>query len=280
MTEIKQLILDMDGVLWRGETPIAPLPPFFAMLRRLGIRFALATNNATKTPAQYVAKLAKFGVAIDEAQVVTSGGATAGYLGERKPAGSSIYCIGESGLKQLLTEHGFDLLPDEFSPDAVADLVVVGFNRHVVYRQFAVANLHIRAGAEFIGTNPDLTFPSELGQLPGAGSLLAFLQAATGVVPTVIGKPGPIIFEQALARVGGEMATTAMVGDRLGTDIVGGKSAGLQTILLLSGVTSADDLTTSDIQPDYCLADINELAQFLNNDRDDSGITLVRTGSP
>ncbi|MCA9970869.1 MAG: HAD-IIA family hydrolase [Anaerolineales bacterium] len=268
MTTLKHLILDMDGVLWRGETPMPGLPDFFDTLRRLDIGFVLATNNATKTAAQYTDKLQRFGVDVPAAQIVTSAEATAAYLRETYAAGTAVYVVGERGLHDALTAQQFAIVTaDQVRDGFVPALVVVGFNRHVVYRELAMGALAVHKGARFIGTNPDPSFPSELGPLPGAGALLAVIETGTGVAPTVVGKPGPIMFAQAMRRLGGTPADTAMVGDRLTTDIAGAKAAGLRGILLLSGISRMDDLTDSPIQPDAVYADITELAAQLEESR-------------
>lgn len=267
MDNIKNLILDMDGVLWRGETPMPGLADFFNTMHDCGIQFVLATNNASKTPQQYVAKLARFGVTVTEDQVFTSAEATGSYVQERYEAGKNVFVVGDVGLQTAIQTRDFRLLTiDEVMAGETAVFVVAGFNPTVTYAQLAAGSLLIRKGADFIGTNPDLTFPSEYGQLPGAGSLLAFIQTATGVEPTVIGKPGPLIFQMAMQKLGGTPQNTAMVGDRLETDIAGGKAAGIQTILVLSGISQRDDLArVSGLQPDFIFADIQEIANQIAN---------------
>lgn len=269
LARLRHLILDMDGVLWRGDTPMPGLADFFTLMRRLDIGVMLATNNATKTVDNYVARLAGFGVDIPAARVITSATATASYLQTRYPPATPLYVVGEPGLRQILDEHGFTLtnqtngsgLPAEMAVQPAA--VVAGLDRHLTYQRLAAAALHIQRGAAFFGTNPDVSLPHELGELPGAGAILAALQAATGVAPLIIGKPGPIMFQEALRRLGAAPETAAMVGDRLETDVVGGKNAGIPTILLLSGVTQPDDLAHSPVQPDFVFADIDALAEAL-----------------
>jgi 4-nitrophenyl phosphatase len=259
------LILDMDGVLWSGESPAPGLAEFFMALRSLSLGYVLATNNATRTSAQYVEKLARMGVVVPADKIVTSSEATAAYLLREHPAGATVYPVGERGLRDALSAAGHRLLEldGSGSPQATADAVVVGLNREVCYPHLARATLLIRSGARFIGTNADLTLPTEAGLLPGAGSLLAFLSAATGVEPIIVGKPQPILFEQALSRVGGTTADTVMVGDRLATDIVGAHALGMRTILLLSGVSGLADLAGSPVQPDWVFGDLKELTTFL-----------------
>jgi 4-nitrophenyl phosphatase len=265
MNYIKNLILDMDGVLWHGETPLPGLTDFFNTLDQKHINFVLATNNAAKTPEQYVTKFQRFGITIRAEQVLTSAEATASYLSERHARGTAVFVVGGDGLRQGLARRGFDILtvPDILGGQRAA-IVVVGFWREVTYDDFAAGAICINEGALFVGTNPDVNFPSEWGNLPGAGSFLALLQATTGVEPITIGKPGTIIFEDALKRLGGSKKNTAMVGDRLNTDIAGGKAAGLKTILILSGITTLEDLAQANgLQPDYVFKDISELAENL-----------------
>ncbi len=160
--------------------------------------------------------------------------------------------------------QGFPIItPAEVKAGAVPALVVVGFTRYATYDDLAMGALAVHKGARFIGTNPDPAFPSELGPLPGAGALIAFVQTATGVTPTLVGKPGPIMFQQAMQRLGGAPHNTAMVGDRLSTDIAGGQAAGLTTILVLSGISTRADAQNNRFKPDYIVADITELAEIL-----------------
>ncbi len=265
MNHIKNLILDMDGVLWHGETPVPGLAEFFDTLNQLSLNFVLATNNASKTPNQYVHKFAGFGVPISAAQVLTSAEATAVYLSQQYPTGTAVYVIGGDGLREGMTRRGFDIITlEEIQAGRLADIVTVGFWRDVTYNDFAAGAICINNGAQFVGTNPDVSFPSEYGNLPGAGSFLALLQATTGVKPITIGKPGPIIFQDALQRLGGTPENTAIVGDRLSTDIAGGQAAGIQTILVLSGITTLEDVANvNGLKPDYVVADISELATRL-----------------
>lgn len=260
--QITNLILDMDGVLWVGDNPMPNLATFFAKLEQLGINFVLATNNASKTTKQYQEKLAKFGVEVSLHQILNSAEATASYLvDEFEVAQTAVYTAGSPSLHQTIAQHGFQMVTweDVYHHQATADVVVVGFSQEMTYAQLAMGSLLVHQGAKLIGTNPDTSFPSPLGPLPGAGSLMAVLATANNITPITIGKPGPIMFASALKRLGSEASNTAMVGDRLNTDIEGGHNAGLTTILLLSGISTRAEAEASDIQPDYIFADINEL---------------------
>ncbi len=264
LSQINNLILDMDGVLWRGETPMPGLVDFFATLRRLNMGFALATNNATKTAVMYVEKLARFGVEISPEHIITSAEATAAYLREDYAAGTAVYVVGDQGLHDAMRAQGFDIVtPKEAYRGRETAVVVAGFARSATYDILAMGAHLVNRGARFVGTNPDPSYPSEIGPLPGAGSLLAFIETGTGVKPTIVGKPGPIMFRQAMKRLGSTPHNTAMVGDRLSTDIAGGKNAGLHTILVLSGISTRAEAENGAVRPDFIFADINELGQQL-----------------
>ena len=255
LDSLQHLLIDMDGVLWRGNEPMQGLESFFSWLHQRRIGFALVTNNASRTSLQYVQRLADYGIEVAADQVITSAQATADYLSERSKRGTSVYVIGEDGLRQALADAGFHLAAAESEPR----YVVVGWDRHLTFDKLAQASLHIRAGATFVATNADRTWPSERGLLPGAGAILAAVQTATDVEPIVIGKPSPLMLELAMRRIGGSPRTTAMIGDRLETDILGGKNAGLSTILMLSGVATAEELAASPVQPDLVFDDISAL---------------------
>lgn len=262
---IRNLILDMDGVLWHGDRPVPGLGEFFAQMKRSKIGYVLATNNARKTAVQYSEKLAGFGVTVPPEQILTSAENAASHLDSRYPKGTQVYVVGDTGLKLAMADRGFELLDDDgFVGDgASADIVIVGFTPYFCYDQLASAAYLINGGASFVGTNPDVTFPSEHGPLPGAGSMLSFLETATGVQPAVLGKPNVAIFEQALRMLDGTAADTVMVGDRLGTDIMGGHAAGLRTVLLLSGISTMDEAHNSAIKPDWIFDDLAALTGFI-----------------
>jgi 4-nitrophenyl phosphatase len=255
LNSLQALVIDMDGVLWRGATALPGLTDFFAFLRANNIPFTLATNNASKTPAQYVQRFAGLGIEIFPAEVMTSSLATAEYLKTQYPPGTSMYVVGQSGIRQALTNAGFVITEENVAA------VVAGIDFELTYNKLKIATLQINKGARFIGTNPDLTFPVEGNFAPGAGSILAAISAATGKQPTIIGKPEPTLFEMALRRMKTRPARTAMIGDRLETDILGAQRAGLKTILVLSGVSTSEALKTSDIQPNWVFSGIKELVE-------------------
>ena len=252
---LENLIIDLDGVLYRGSEAIPGSLAFLSFLREAGSDFVLATNNATRTPEQVSAKLLGMGMRVGPSEILNSAQATAGYLAGIAPPGARVFVVGMEGLFAALREEGFDLVDED------AEYVVVGMDFGICYDRLANAALQIRAGAHFIGTNPDRSFPSERGSVPGAGSLLAFLETATDVEPVVIGKPEVAMMEQALARMGARPGSTGMLGDRLETDILAGQRAGLCTLLVLSGVTDPESLQRSTIQPDLVFRDVGHLRE-------------------
>lgn len=256
---IRGLIIDLDGVLWRGAQPLPGLQAFFATLRRLGLAPLLATNNATASPADVAARLAGYGAAVGPQEVITSSEAAAALLREHLPAGAPVLPVGEAGLRAALDGAGFALV--EHADGARA--VVVALDRSLTWGLLTEACLAIRAGALFVGANPDVTFPTERGLAPGSGALLAAIQAATGVAPLVVGKPEPPLFQAALARLTLPSAQVLAIGDRLETDILGAQRAGLRSALLLTGVTTPAELKRSPIQPDCVFQDLADLTRAL-----------------
>ena len=251
LTQLRSLLIDMDGVLYRGDSAIRGAGQFLDFLHKMDIPFVLLTNNSTRTAAQYVTKLAQVGIKAEEDKILTAAEATATYVAQLAPPGTEVYVIGEGGVRMELEKRGFVLCDD-----TDVEYVVAGFDRHFTYKKMATASLAIRAGAKFIGTNPDKTFPSEFGLIPGAGAILAAIETATDIAPLIIGKPQPHLFELALRKLGAEPETTAIIGDRLDTDILGGDRFGLVTILVLSGVTDAQQLASSSLAPDLVYEDI------------------------
>lgn len=261
-TDIGGLIIDMDGVLWHGDQALPGLTAFFHTLRDLKLPFVLATNNASITAEQYVAKLSAMHVEIGIHEILTSGMATALYLSERyTPSRTRVYVIGSAGLRQPLLDKGFVLIGE--NDPAPADLVVSGLDKTLNWDKLCNAALHIQAGAGFYGSNGDVTLPTERGFLPGNGATLAALTAATGVVPTTIGKPAPIIYQQALAILGTAPERVIAVGDRLDTDILGAVQTGIRSVLVLSGISRADDIQQLDYAPTWVMGDIRELTAAL-----------------
>lgn len=254
---IKALILDMDGVLWRGTQPIGDLAVIFAEIERKGLQVMLATNNATRAPVQYVERLRVYGVTVDLRQVINSAEVAVHYLKGLYPEGGPVFVVGEEGLQNALEAQGFW----ESERDVLA--VVAGMDRQVTYSKLSRATLLIRAGALFVGTNPDRSFPTPEGQAPGAGAILAALEAASDQAPIIIGKPETAIYEAALERLGTIAQETLVVGDRIETDIVGAQAMGCPTALVLSGVTSAEQAEAWRPPPELIAADLAEVVSQL-----------------
>ena len=265
LKNIGGLIIDMDGVLWHGNQPQAGLIEFFQALRELRFPFVLATNNASLTAEQYVDKLANMGVSVDLKEILTSGMATASYLAQRYPPETTrVFVIGGVGARQALIDQGFTLTGlEDIDDERRADLVVSGLDKELSWEKLCTAALNIQAGADFYGTNGDVTLPSERGFLPGNGATLAALTAATGVSPTLIGKPEPIIYQQALALLDIEPDRVIAIGDRLDTDILGAVRAGIRSLLVLSGISKESDIANVDYAPTWVMQDIQALTEAL-----------------
>ena len=257
LRELRGLVIDMDGVLWHGDSPMPGLKEFFEVLRRRQIRFVLATNNNTQTPEAFAQKAGKLGIDVLPEQVVTASVATVQYLSSKYPPGSRIYVVGEAALRGLISDAGFTLA------DTNVSAVVATLDRQLTYEMLKRATLLIRAGADFIGPNPDPSYPTPEGIVPGGGAILAAIAAGSACQPLIIGKPESWMFRISLERMQLGPPETASLGDRLETDIAGGQRMGLKTILVLSGVSTAADLESSPIQPTWVFSGIRELAQLL-----------------
>lgn len=268
---IRALIIDMDGVLWHGEQAVPGLEDFFSILRKLDLPFILATNNASLTVNQYVDKFVRMGVTVTADEILTSGTATALHLAtSHNPDTTRIFVIGGQGTTEPLQDQGFTLTglynisdPTDNDPDLAADIVVCGLDRQLTWDKLATASINISAGALFIGTNGDTTLPTERGSAPGNGATLAALEAATGVKPTTIGKPGPILYQQALALLGIDPNATIAIGDRLDTDILGAVRTGIRSLMVLTGVSSKDDIAGLDYQPTWIMQDLRAVTKAL-----------------
>ncbi|MHB9097866.1 MAG: HAD-IIA family hydrolase [Syntrophales bacterium] len=251
LAQITHLILDMDGVLYRGNEPLPRLGEFFAFLRERRVPFILVTNNATRTPEERSAKLARMGAEVAPAEILVSGQAAARLLRRDYPAGTRVHVFGMPALRQALEEEGFVLA------DSDVKVVVASVDRDVNFEKITVASRLLRGGARFLATNLDPNIPSEDGFLPGSGAMVAMLAAASGAAPTGVGKPEPIMYELAMGQMRARRETTAAVGDRVMTDIVGGKRAGLTTICVLTG--ASDRAEAEAAGTDFIFADIGHL---------------------
>jgi 4-nitrophenyl phosphatase len=254
---LRGLIIDMDGTLWHGDTPLPGLTHFIEVLRQKQIKFILATNNNTQTPQGFINKAASMGVEIKTDEVMTASIATVEYLKSHYPYGSPVYVVGEAPFKGLISEAGFELT----EKDAV--VVVATMDRSLTYEMLKRATLLIRAGADFIAPNGDKCYPTQEGIVPGAGAVLAAISASTDRQPLIIGKPESALFDMSIQRMGLPVEQVASLGDRLDTDIEGGKRCGLKTILVLTGVTSREEAESSSIKADWVVDGIENLIQLL-----------------
>jgi NagD protein len=232
--EIRSWLMDMDGVLVREEHPIPGADQFIARLRERGTPFLVLTNNSIYTRRDLAARLRISGLDVPEDAIWTSALATASFLEDQRPGGSA-YVIGEAGLTTALHAAGYTLT------DRAPDYVVLGETRTYSFERITSAIRLIAAGARFIATNPDATGPSLDGPLPATGSVAALISRATGVEPYFVGKPNPLMMRSALNAIDAHSESAAMIGDRMDTDIVSGLEAGMETILVLTGLTTRAD---------------------------------------
>jgi len=269
--KLSALIIDMDGVLWHGNNAVSGLKDFFIALRESTIPFVLATNNASLTQQQYVDKLASMGVDVELNEILTSSMATASYMDKHQPADKRrVFVIGEAGLRQPLIDYGFTLTdlyqvdqPEKGIINEGADSVVSGLDRQLTWDKLATATLNLNAGATFYATNSDTSLPTELGVVMGNGGTLAALEAVTGVKAISIGKPEPILYQQALQTLGTTAENTIAIGDRLNTDILGAVNAGMRSIMVLGGISAEADIELVDYEPTWLMQDIQEITEVL-----------------
>jgi NagD protein len=254
--EIRSWLMDMDGVLVREELPIPGADRFLDRLQELGIPFLVLTNNSIYSRRDLAARLRTSGLAVPEEGIWTSALATAGFLEDQRPGGSA-FVIGESGLTTALHQAGYTLT--ERSPD----YVVLGETRTYSFERITRGIRLINDGARFIATNPDTTGPSQDGVLPATGSVAALISRATGVAPYFVGKPNPLMIRSALNAIDAHSESTAMIGDRMDTDIVAGLEAGLETVLVLTGVTALEDAERHPYRPARIVDSIAELVEEL-----------------
>ena len=249
-------LTDMDGVLVHEGQALPGAAEFLARLRERGRRFLVLTNNSIFTARDLRARLATSGLDVPESAIWTSALATAQFLEDQHPGGSA-FVIGEAGLTTALHQSGYVLT------DTAPDYVVLGETRTYSFEAITKAIRLIDAGARFIATNPDPTGPSAEGPLPACGAVAALITRATGAAPYVIGKPNPMMFRSAMNRIEAHSETTAMIGDRMDTDIVAGMEAGLLTVLVLSGVTQRDEIETYPYRPSIVLESVADMLPML-----------------
>jgi NagD protein len=249
---------DMDGVLVHEGVPVPGADKFIATLSASGKRFLVLTNNSIYTPRDLHFRLKAAGLHVPEDAIYTSALATADFLRTQRPEASA-YVIGEAGLTTAL--HGIGYVLTDINPD----YVVLGETRSYSLGAITRAVRLVEAGARFIATNPDPTGPSPEGIQPACGAVAALITKATGVEPYFVGKPNPLMMRNALNKAGGHSESTAMIGDRMDTDIVSGMEAGLETILVLSGLTSRDQVGRFPFQPHRIADSVADLIELVNN---------------
>jgi HAD superfamily hydrolase (TIGR01450 family) len=249
-------LLDLDGVVYVGEQPIAGAPQALASARQAGMRLAFVTNNASRTPDQVAELLHRVGVPAAADEVITSAQAAAHYLADRLPAGAPVLVLGTTGLIEALTERG---LKPVFSAEQDPAAVVQGFFPGLDWAALAEGAVAISRGVPWLATNLDATVPSARGPLPGNGSLVAALRHATGQTPAATGKPDPAMHAESVER--SKARYPIVVGDRLDTDIEGARRADCDSLLVLSGVTDAAKLLGAEAlhRPDYLGHDVSAL---------------------
>ncbi len=251
MKDYKGYLIDLDGTMYRGSERIEAASDFVKRLRNKQIPYLFVTNNSSRTPEQVAEKLRQFDIPCETDLVFTTSQATANYIYERK-SDASLYVIGEEGIQTALKEKGFSFTKED------ADYVVMGIDREITYEKLAVAALAVRNGAVFVSTNGDIALPTERGLLPGNGSLTAVIAVTTQTEPIFIGKPESIIMEQALKVLGIAKEDTLMVGDNYDTDILAGMNAGMDTLLVHTGVTTKELLKGYDKRPTYVIDSLDE----------------------
>ncbi|MFT4412948.1 TIGR01457 family HAD-type hydrolase [Fredinandcohnia humi] len=251
MKRYKGYLIDLDGTMYRGTERIQEACDFVNALHQKQIPYLFVTNNSSRTPEQVAAKLRDFDIPATEEQVFTTSQATANFMFEKKQH-ATVYVIGEEGIRQALVEKGFVIQDDN------PDFVVVGIDRSITYEKLALACIAVRNGATFISTNGDIAIPTERGLLPGNGSLTSVVSVSTTVQPIFIGKPEKIIMEQAQKKLGISKEDTLMIGDYYDTDIMAGMNAGVDTLLVHTGVTTAELLKGYDRQPTYAIDSLKE----------------------
>jgi NagD protein len=249
-------LLDMDGVLVHEGQALPGAKEFLATLAERERRFLILTNNSIFTPRDLRARLAASGLPVPEESIWTSALATAQFLDDQLPGGSA-YVIGEAGLTTALHEAGYTLT------ETAPDYVVLGETRTYSFEAITRAIRLIDAGARFIATNPDPSGPSAEGKLPATGSVAALITRATGREPYYVGKPNPMMFRSAMNRIEAHAESTTMVGDRMDTDVVAGIEAGLETVLVLTGSTSRDEVERYPFRPSRVVESVGDLTSLL-----------------
>lgn len=247
LSSLDAFIFDLDGIIWRGDTPVEGAVEAVQRLRDAGKRCLFCTNNARQLPSDFAAKLTEMGIEASEDDVMTSAAATALYLSSQYTGDFSAFVVGEGGLVTALRHVGarvVSVLENENlavdSPDFPVDCVIAGLDTHFDYQRLRLAQSQIMKGARFIATNRDATFPIEGDVMPGAGSLVAAIESASGVTPVTVGKPQPLMMTLLMQKFDLKPETTAMVGDRPDTDMVAARRAKIKAIFVATGVCTME----------------------------------------
>ena len=254
--EITSWLTDMDGVLVHEGHAIPGAPEFVRALRDKGRPFLILTNNSIFTARDLRARLATSGIDVPEESIWTSALATAQFLTDQIPQGSA-YAVGEAGLTTALYEAGYTLTESD------PDYVVLGETRTYSFEAITKAIRLVLGGSRFICTNPDTTGPSQEGPLPATGAVAAMITSATGRKPYFVGKPNPMMFRSALNRIDAHSETTAMIGDRMDTDVVAGIEAGLYTSLVMPGSTTMSDVDRYPFRPSKVVDSVADLVDLV-----------------
>jgi 4-nitrophenyl phosphatase len=250
-------LVDLDGVVWRGEEPIGGAPEAIRALRDMGKRIVFVTNNASRSPRDYAAKLMRMRIPTEPADIISSAHAVIEQLEAvgLKP-GDRVHVCGTQALARFVASHRY--APTDHTRDVRA--LVVAWDPKVAMEDIRRAADVARSGVPFIGANRDATYPTENGLLPGSGAIIAAIEVASGRTATIVGKPAPKLFRIALERARTDPSRTLVVGDRADSDVAGASAAGLPAALVLTGVTSERDLPSLCVRPDYIVSSIAEIA--------------------
>lgn len=254
MKQYKGYFIDLDGTVYAGKKRIPAAKRFIERLQQKQIPFLFVTNNSTQLPRDVVKNLAEnHDIFVKPENVYTSGMATVDFMNENKQKDRpTVYIVGEMGLKQVVLANGYQLDADQ------PDYVVVGLDSDLTYEKLAQAVLAIRSGSTFIGTNPDTNIPKERGMMPGAGAVVDFVRYATQQTPIMIGKPKARIIDSAAKKIGLEKDDVVMVGDNYNTDIMAGINAGVDTMLVYTGLSTPDQVAKQEAQPTYQINSLDE----------------------
>lgn len=253
------LLIDLDGTLYHGHVMIEGADTFIRMLRQREIRYLFVTNNSSATPETVAERLCMMGIPAAADDVCTSSQAAAAYIAQETNE-ARVFPVGEAGLHDALIKAGLQIVEE------APDIVVQGIDRQLTYDRIAAAVGHIRSGARYILTNPDVLLPSDSGLIPGAGSISAILEKASGVHPTVIGKPSAILMNYALERLGQKAEDVWVIGDNPATDIAAAQASGCRSVLVLTGLATeanyTDLLLQAGCNADEIIADLHQLIRW------------------